>query len=301
YILSRFKRKLFPAKEMLARFEDLRYEIRRSSLLEKMLHSEKSGVSSEKYCDHEVVVSLTSYGKRLYEVGITIESIMQQSMLPNRIILNLYTEDVAVSLPIALQRQIKRGLEVHLVSTDIRSYKKLIPTLKRFPDAVIITIDDDCIYEYDLVERLFNSYLKNPHSVSAVRTHSILLDKNGKPLPYHKWDSCSAYASKGNRLFFTGVGGVLYPPGAFNDEVFNEEAFMSLAPYADDVWFHAMALLNGTSIVKAPAHSGDDIDHIENSAVQDIGLVNRNCNIERENDKQIKAIYDRYDIYPLLK
>lgn len=301
YLLTKYKRKLFPAKDILTRFEDLRYEIRRNALLEKMMNSEKPGVSAKKYCEHEIIVSLTSYGRRLYEVGITIESIMQQSLLPNRIILNLYEEKSEAPLPISLQRQVERGLEINIVPEDIRSYKKLIPTLEKFPDAIIITIDDDCIYEFDLVERLFNSYLEHPESISAVRTHTILLDKNGKPFPYHKWESNHAYAPSGNRLFFTGVGGVLYPPGSFNKEVFNKDAYTSLAPNADDVWFHAMALLNGTPIIKVPAHSGDDIDHIENKAVQDMGLWVKNCNIERENDKQIKAVYDRYNIYPLLK
>lgn len=29
---------------------------------------------------------------------------------------------------------------------DIKSYKKLIPTLQKYPDSIIVTADDDIIY-----------------------------------------------------------------------------------------------------------------------------------------------------------
>lgn len=44
------------------------------------------------------------------------------------------------------------------------------------------------------------------------------------------------------KIMALGYGGVLYPPGAFDEEVFNEKVFMRLCPYADDIWFFAMAL-----------------------------------------------------------
>ena len=48
------------------------------------------------------------------------------------------------------------------------------------------------------------------------------------------------------KIMALGYGGVLYPPGAFDEEVFNEKVFMRLCPYADDIWFFAMALKKGT-------------------------------------------------------
>ncbi|MBD5329075.1 MAG: hypothetical protein HDS03_04210 [Bacteroides sp.] len=296
----KIKKNLFPANYIFERIDSIKYEVRRSSLIQSLLKSNEPGVLSTPYCDHEIIVSLTSYGKRLYEVGVTIESIMQQTMPPNRIVLNLDKEAESLPIPITLQRLMKRGLEINIIPDHIRSYKKLLPTLQLFPNAIIITVDDDCIYEFDLIERLFNSYLKYPNAVSAVRVHSILLGKDGKPLPYHKWQVANAFAEKGNRLFPTGVGGVLYPPGTFSTEVFNQEVFTRLAPTADDIWFHAMAIMNGTEIVKVPSHSNDNEDHIENVLVQDIGLINQNCELNRANDIQLKAVYDYYDIYPLL-
>jgi hypothetical protein len=40
----------------------------------------------------------------------------------------------------------------------------------------------------------------------------------------------------------------LYPPGTLHPDVCDESLFLKLAPHADDIWFWAMAVLNGTFI-----------------------------------------------------
>lgn len=47
------------------------------------------GVSDRRYASHDIIVSLTTYGKRIWDVYLAIESIMQQTFKPNRIVLNL--------------------------------------------------------------------------------------------------------------------------------------------------------------------------------------------------------------------
>lgn len=60
----------------------------KSELLKNNIDTcKESGVTNERNADKEVVVSLTTYGKRLYSVSLTIESIMQGTMKPNRLIL----------------------------------------------------------------------------------------------------------------------------------------------------------------------------------------------------------------------
>ena len=46
-----------------------------SSWRTKILHSTEPGVSSERYCDHDIVISLTTYGRRPEDVCFTIESL----------------------------------------------------------------------------------------------------------------------------------------------------------------------------------------------------------------------------------
>lgn len=93
-------------------------------------NSKEKGVSSNLICDKQVVVSLTTHGSRLYDVHLAIESIMQGTIRPNKIILWISEKDKSVALPVYLQNQQMRGLEIKYC-TDIRSYTKLIPALQQ--------------------------------------------------------------------------------------------------------------------------------------------------------------------------
>lgn len=298
-IISRLKDLVHKQDFIADQLINLKYNQKRLYLEDKVLHSKEAGISKDLYCDKELIVSLTTYGRRLQDVCFTIESIMQQTLLPNKIVLNLNEKDKDNPLPIALKKQVERGLTISWVK-DIRSYTKLLPTLKKYPEAIIITIDDDLLYDFDVVERLFDSYLKNPKKISALRTHSLTFDKSGKLRGYQNWLWESGGAAKCSHIFATGVGGVLYPPGSFSEEVFNEEVFTTICPTADDVWFHAMAVLNGTDVVRVESRSSKGQNYIINEEVQDMGLCQVNTGPDGENDRQIKAVYSKYGIYDLL-
>lgn len=276
--------------------EQLIYEIRNDWMINKALTCNDSGITHEVLCEHEIIVSLTTYGKRLYDVASTIESIMQGSMKPNRIILWLQEDMRNAILPIALQRQQNRGLEIAYYK-DIRSYKKLLPTLKKYPEATIITIDDDVIYTYDLVEKLVNMHKIHPLQIIANRIHRMILDKNGMPIEYMNWDLCATPTDSSPLNFYTGVGGVLYPPHSLDNEVFNEKVFMDICKFADDIWFKAMALKKGTQVLKCYTHSKQGQDYVVNPNVQDIGLLNINTGSKGLNDKQLKAVFEHYNLW----
>lgn len=263
------------------------------------LNSITSGVTDDRICAEEIVVTLTTYGRRLYDVYLAIESIMQGSLKPNRIILWLDEGLKEMTLPITLQKQMKRGLQIEFTE-DIRSYKKLIPTLVKYPDAICVTIDDDLIYCFDLLENLINSYQKEPQYVHANRVHSVKLNENGSLKPYNSWGFCKGVEFPCKFNFATGSGGVIYPPHCFDKEVLNKNAFMTLAPRADDVWFYAMALLNGYVVKKSFTRNESGEEYILNENVQTEALNHANV-AGGGNDSQIKAVFERYRIYDILK
>lgn len=279
---------------------ELKYFVRAEHLKECIYKCKDRGISDEKYCEHEVIVSLTTFGKRLYDVATTIESIMQGSMLPNRIVLWLGEEHKDEELPLSLQLQQKRGLQVEYCK-DIRSYTKLIPSLKKYPEAVIITIDDDLVYERDLIENLFRTYKQNPECICANRIHEIVLGKNGKPIEYLKWRWGANPVTASPLNFLTGVGGVLYPPHCLNEEVFNEKVFLDICKYADDIWFYSMALKKGTPIIKSFTHRSDGVDFFVNPGVQDVRLSLVNVRTKHLNNVQLENVFERYQLYDLLQ
>lgn len=277
-----------------------RFERQAFSLTNQTLYSTDSGISSDRLCNEDIIVSLTSYGERIFDVYLAIESIMQGSLKPNRIILCLSKDEFqGKSLPITLQKQIKRGLEIYYCK-DTRSYKKLIYTLKENPNATIITIDDDAIYNFDFVENLIKSHKQNPSYIYANRVHLMKKNSNGNFKSYLDWEWCvSTDNSESNNLFFTGVGGVLYPPHSLHEEVFNEDIFMKISPTADDVWFNAMAKLKGTKICKSYTHSqnGEDFIINENLQINSLTTINNAIN-HNQNDVQIKAVFEKYGLTP---
>lgn len=272
---------------------------KKTNLEQNILHSKELGINPNRYCDHDIIVSLTTYGKRLHEVHLSIESIMEQTMKANRIILWLDNSLKNENLPQSLYLQQQRGLEIKYCE-DLRSYKKLIPTLKLCPNDAIVTIDDDLIYEFDLLEHLIKPYLSNPSFIYCHRMHKMVLDHKENLLPYIEWELNSSNPEPSHMNFPTTGGGTLFPPHSLDEEVLNEDVFMNICKYADDVWFKAMSLKKGTKPKKVYSHNskGDEYVTIPNN--QDMGLYNINIAGEALNDKQIKSVFVKYDLYKKL-
>lgn len=298
-ILVKIKKLLNLYPDMISLNFMQQFIMRKYILEQNILSSTALGINKEKYCDHNIIVSLTTYGKRYNEVHLTIESIMEQTMKANRIILWLDYGLQKQSLPKALEKLKERGLEI-MYCEDIRSYKKLIPTLKLCPQDAIITIDDDLIYEIDLLENLIMSYLSNPSYIYCHRFHKMRMNKNGVLLPYSQWEHCCNKLEPNILNFPTTGGGTLFPPNSLDAEVFNREVFMSICEHADDVWFKAMALKKGTLVKGCYSHSKTGEDYILNPNVQDVALTNINVYGPSLNNKQIHAVFEMYNLYEIL-
>lgn len=191
-----------------------------------------------------LVVSLTSYARRFPTLELTLRRILQQSVEPDETVLWVSPEDRR-QLPEGVLALQHCGLTVR-VSKEIRSYMKIIPTLERYPDSFIVTLDDDTAYPLDTVETLVAAYRTNKE-ILCRRAHRITFDESGNPKPYTQWEFETPQES-GSDFFATGVGGVLYPPNSLASETLNEAAFTLLAPFADDLWLFWMGRLSGSRV-----------------------------------------------------
>ena len=211
------------------------------------------GVNIEKR-DTPVIVSLTSYGDRLWDLPVTIYSLLNQSLKPDRIILWLDKDKESLTeLPYEITRFIKNGLEIRFVK-DIKSYTKCIYAFKEFPKAIIVTADDDVYYPSDWLMKLYLSYASHPEDIHAHRVHRVAPDKD-KILPYENWKKQIKEESARYDNFLTGAGGVLYPPNCFTSEVLREDIFLKNAPNADDIWLWVMALVHNKKIRLVKNHN----------------------------------------------
>lgn len=286
---------LLPFKDVVRSME---FTQRKVVIDQNMLFSTESGITTERYCDHDIIVSLTTYGRRIHSVYMAIESVMEQTMKPNRIILWLDHSFEGKRLPESLNKLRKRGLEIAYCK-DILSYKKLIPTLAKYPNDAIITVDDDEIYDPNMLENLIAPYLENQRAVYCNRMHKMTFDSNGKLAPYNKWQGSCTEKGFSNLYFPTGIGGILYPPHSLDEEVSNEKVFMDICKHADDVWFKAMSLKKGTPVCHVETFHPEGDDYVEIREVQDTALWLLNCN-QSANDKQIEDVFTKYGLYKLL-
>ena len=238
-----------------------------------------------------IIVSFTSYPARMNTISQTIESLLTQSVKPDKLILWLTASQFPnreADIPYKVLRYIKYGLEIRWCNVPIKSYTKLLPTLKEYPDAIVVVADDDILYRRNWLKGLYKAYQQNPNSIYGYCASRVEL-KNNTPITYNSWTtidtSCTA-----NTNVLLGVGGVLYPPHSLHNEVLNQAQFSTLAPTTDDLWFWAMALLKGTSLT---------VIHNENSfALQVIGVNNDealfNTNSRGGNDHQLHSILTAY-------
>lgn len=256
----------------------------------------RQGVNKTEERKQKVIVSLTSYGRRVEDVvHYTIISLLRQTYKPDEIVLWLdHDHWNDQNLPDSIVRLKPYGLTVRYCK-DTKSYKKLIPTLNAYPESIIITCDDDIYYRSNMVERLVKAYEKNPTRIYTHRAHLVSFNSQGKLLPYNDWKK--EISATSIRVFPTGDGGCLYSPHLLHEDISKEDLFMSLAPKADDVWFYFMELLKGTPRCALPykGYIFIPLDVFYQFLHKDSNLSNTNCK-ESQNDVQIRNVMNHYGL-----
>ncbi len=224
-------------------------------------------MSENKNSKQELIISLTSYPARIKTIHKVIESLLNQTKKADKVILWLAPEQFEnkeKDLPQDLLALTKQGLIIDWYH-DIRSYKKLIPTLRKYPDAIIVTADDDNLYKSTWLEQLYNSYLSYPNDIHCHRVTKILCHSQFDAIAGGKeyWDSPS-YLNK-----LVGMGGVLYPPHCFYKDILDENLIFSLAPTNDDLWFWLQAVLNNVKIrvISSPIIESHLIEETQETAL----------------------------------
>ncbi len=243
----------------------------------------------------KIVVSLTTYGDRIHSVHLAVESIARQTIKPDVVVLWLaedkFSDD---TLPVNIKQQQARGLSVKYCK-DIRSYKKLIYTLKEYPDDIIITVDDDCIYPTDMIERLVNAHQIYPGSICCNVARHMTLENNSHFLKYNEWKYFTSPHEPADYVFPIGVGGILYFPGCFDDKIFDDEIFEKLCLHADDIWFKIMAVRNNVKSCVVLSYK----DYIDNFIPLDSAFVNALGKLNvvfQKNDEQLKQLIEYFNI-----
>lgn len=254
------------------------------------------GVNASENRSPRVVVSLTSYPARMYDIHYCLYSLLTQSFKPDAVILWLAKEQFPNGeddIPEKVLRLRRNGLTIKWCE-DLRSYKKLIPALLEYPEDLIVTADDDLYYSPDWLEKLWQAYQQTDgRKLVAHRSHQLLM-LNNKITPYSQWPKCIQNAQSSFFNFCTTGGGILYPPHTLHEDVTNVALAKKLCPHADDVWFWGMAVRNGTSISIVP----EPYTLIYTNPARELNLNDDgtlfSSNGAGGNDSQIAALMEAY-------
>ena len=263
------------------------------ALLRYKLGGGTFGLNTTEKRDKRIVVTLTTIPSRMGAVQISLDCLLRQSVKPDKVIVNLGQELFeGISLPNGFKILESRGVEIRYVPY-LCPHSKYFYTMQDFPEDIVITFDDDVIYQKRVIEELMKSYKRHPRSVSCLRAHKMIFDEHHILLPYNQWEyETTCVDIQSTQIFSTGAGGVLYPPHVLNKDVFHSGLLSELCFRADDVWLKAMELLNHTSVVLA-SKDYRRLTLVRRS--QRVALKKTNIR-KAENDICIQNVFQHYGI-----
>lgn len=251
--------------------------------------SNKEGINT-KHRDKKIIASLTSFPKRINTVWLTIETLLNQTMKPDSIILWLAKEqfDGIDSLPENLKILQSRGLTIRFCD-DLRSHKKYYYAMSENPDDIVILFDDDMFYPRDTIKKLYDLHRKFPDDICSINTQVMSGGFESMPSTWRNPFINEKINSSDKVQVFTGSGS-LFPPGVLDKEVFNKSAIMKLCPYADDLWLTFMAYKNNTRISSVNKWRSFPVT-IYSTGESSLWYINSQ---EGKNDEQWKNLLSHY-------
>lgn len=136
--------------------------------------------------DEKIIVTMTTWEDRICNVPAVLDTILSQNKMPNKIVINLSKEEFVSydNLPQDFKNYVEKHelIEINWIEgKNIKQWKKIIPTLFKYPKDCVICIDDDRKYPKNFIEALWNTHLKHPDSPI---THNKVYKLKGKYLQH---------------------------------------------------------------------------------------------------------------------
>ena len=239
-----------------------------------------------------IIVSLTSFPARIDGLWITLESLFRQSVRPDRIVVALTHEEFPggmKDLPESLTRFSSLGVEIVFLPSNLKCHNKYLYALQKYPNASVVTVDDDCYYRKDTIERLI--YLRDKYPGAVCCNIGAIIDKDHFH-EYAFWKKSSSEREPDYRNVALGFAGVLYPSGLPVDSFCDKDTAKTLAPTADDLWLKAVETVSGIKVATGPFFPKP----VNIKSSQKVSLRKINKGIENRNNLQWKALDEHFQL-----
>jgi len=162
-----------------------------------------------------VVVSISSLNvqKNYFFIERLINSLLNQTVIPYKIILTLRKEDyqyLSPSLKLLVENEI---IEIVYIRKDFKEFNKYYYIPNKYKSFPVVVVDDSVELEKNAIENLIKSYILNPNAVSARRVYKMVFDESCNLRPFNYW--IKEYKKENKQkfhLFAINGAGTLFPP-----------------------------------------------------------------------------------------
>lgn len=203
-------------------------------------------------CEHEVVISLSTTPQRIHLMKPTINSLLEQSVKVDRIILNVpykSRKDVEYEIPSWLKGL--HNVQLNRIDVDEGPASKLLPAMRIVgPHTRIVVVDDDILYNSYTVQTLVEEFDKHDEKI-AVSNYGVNVSKDIKVPETTLVRAMYFLTSTGRKIdLLQGFSGFVVTPAMFPQEVYDLSKGPKAASYVDDVWFSCWLGHNDKEIIQ---------------------------------------------------
>ncbi|MCC1484902.1 hypothetical protein [Winogradskyella immobilis] len=229
----------------------------------------------------KVIISFTTIPSRIGKIQPMIDSICNQTLKPDSIILWLPKTYKRIKQQIVIPDFIKDSPITIKICHDVGPFTKLYYSLKQEwnnKECLVVTVDDDVYYPPKFLKTLVKSAKKHPEKAIGFRGR-VLKDK----LNYSDSDLFFGSPSRKplNVDIITGTWGAVYRVKFFDEAIFNDDIIKSNF-MVDDIWITGNLAKNNVERII--------IKNIGIKLINDIHDIDPLWEINKENDSNNKLL-----------
>lgn len=210
------------------------------------------------------VISMSVLPSRFEGLKPTLNSLTDQSVLPEKIIINLprfFKRDQSnYEIPDFVRHH--PLVQINWIDEDLGPATKLLPALNMYeaePDKLIIVVDDDQIYSRQMIENYIHHAEQLPDAALTLSgwtvpesfNHANKVQIYGAIVRVYRKDTSIKQPMRVDCL--QGAASFAVRPKLFDDRVFNFENAPKEAFFVDDIWISGNLSRTGSAVYVIPA------------------------------------------------
>lgn len=205
----------------------------------------------------KIIISMTSWPKRIKCVAKAFASILMTKVDKSLyhcvlVLAEIEFPNKEKDLPEDLMLLVDNGLvELIWIKENLKSHKKLMPTLAKYPNNPILIIDDDVYRTEEWLKAFIKDHKEHPNDIIVgafwkkfYLKNNDICERNCIKETYNTNKYCGKVMIGYKPA--NGTGGTLYPPRTFKDiRFFNQNLFMKLSYTSDETWQFCFNIIEG--------------------------------------------------------